>query len=73
MPKGEEIDPFLIRLKAICDQLVVMGATPDEGLMVRTFLNVVSEEWETFVQGILGRATLPNWEDIWAALRQEEI
>ena len=28
---------------------------------------------ETFVQSILGRATLPQWEEMWAALRQEEI
>ena len=73
MHEGEEIDPFLIRVKAIRDQLVAMGATRDEGLLVRTALNAVSKEWETFVQGILGRATLPNWEDMWTALQQEEI
>ena len=36
-------------------------------------LNAVSEEWETFVQSIRGRASLPNWEELRAALRQEEI
>jgi len=41
--------------------------------MVRTALNAVSEDWETFVQSILGRETLPSWEEMWAALRQEEI
>ena len=40
---------------------------------MRTTLNVVSEEWETFVQSILGRATLLSWVDMWAILRQEEI
>ena len=50
MMKGEEIDPFLFRLQAIRDQLIGMGANPDEGLLVRTTLNVVSKEWETFVQ-----------------------
>ena len=50
-----------------------MGATPDEGLLVRTALNAVSKEWETFVQSILGRAALPSWADMWAILRQEEI
>ena len=73
MHKGEEIDPFLIRLKAIRDQLVAMEATPDDGLMVRTALNAIIDDWETFVQSILGRAQLPNWEDMWATLRQEEI
>jgi len=41
--------------------------------MVRTAMNAVSEDWETFVQSILGRATLPSWEEMWAALRREEI
>ena len=58
MQKGEEIDPFLIRLQGIRDQLASVGATPDVGLMVRTTLNVVTKDWETFVQGILGRAAL---------------
>lgn len=41
--------------------------------MVRTALNAVTEDWETFVQSILGRASLPSWEEMWASLRQEEI
>ena len=50
-----------------------MGSTPDPKFLVRTALNVVSEEWETFVQSILGRATLSSWEEMWATLRQEEL
>ena len=73
MMKGEEIDSFLFKLQAIRDQLIGMGANPDEGLLVRTALNVVSEEWETFVQSIQGRAMLPSWADMWAILHQKEI
>ena len=73
MQKGEQIDTFLGRLKEIRDQLTSIGATLDQELMVRTALNTVSEEWETFVQSILGRANLPNWEKLWVALRQKEI
>jgi len=73
MQKGKQIDPFLDRLKEIRDQSTSIGATPDQELMVRTALNAVSEDWEVFVQSILGRATLPYWEETWAALRQEEI
>jgi len=64
MQKGGQIDHFLKRLKEIRDQLTSIGATPDLELMVRTALNTVSEEWETFVQSILGRANLPNWEEL---------
>ena len=41
--------------------------------MVKTALNAVTEDWETFVQNILGKASLPSWEEMWAALRWEEI
>ena len=73
MPKGEEIDPFLLRLQGIHDQLTSMGSTPGPKFMVRTALNAVSKEWETFVQSILGRENLPDWEELWVDLRQEEI
>ena len=73
MKKGQLIDTFLEELNEIRDQLTAIGATPDQELMVRTALNVVSEEWEVFVQSILGRGTLLPWDEMWAALRQEEI
>ena len=73
MQKGEEIDPFLFRLQNIRDQLIAMGATPNEGLLVRTALNAITEEWETFVQSIFGKVALPSWADMWGILCQEEI
>ena len=73
MQKGEQIDHFLSWLKEIQDQLTSIGATPDEKMLVRTALNTVSEEWETVFQSILSRGDLPDWEELWAALRQEEI
>lgn len=69
MQKGEEIDPFLLRLQGIQDQLTSVGSTLDPEFMIRTALNAVTEDWETFVQSILGRASLPSWEKMWAALR----
>ena len=41
--------------------------------MVRTALNAVSKDWEVFLQSTLGRTSLPDWEELWAALCQEEI
>ncbi len=64
MQKGEQINTFLSRLKEIRDQLTSIGATPDQELMVRTAINAVSEDWEVFVQSILGRSNLPNWEKL---------
>ena len=69
MKKGDSIDTFLGGLNEIRDQLTAIEATSDQELMVRTSLNVVSEDWEVFVQSILGRGTLPPWDNMWAPLR----
>ena len=68
MQKGEEIYPFLLRLQGIRDQLTSVGSTPYLEFMVGTSLNAVIEDWETFVQSILGRETLPSWEEMWESL-----
>ena len=41
--------------------------------MVRTTLSGVSDEWQVFIQSILGRERLPSWEEMWEALQQEEL
>ena len=41
--------------------------------MVRIDLNAPTDEWETFVQSILGRADLPDWDSLWSVLHQEEL
>ena len=69
MQKGEEINPFLLRLQGIRDQLTFAGSTLDPEFMVRIALNAVTEDWETFVQSILGRRTLPPWDEMWETLR----
>ena len=73
MTKGEDIEHFLFRLQSIRDQLTAIGATIDDAVTVWTALNAVTNEWETFVQSILGRADLPNWDNLWSILRQEEL
>lgn len=72
MAKGEDMVHFLFRLQSIKDNLTATGAKVDD-VMVRTTLNSVSDEWETFVQGIFGRVDLPDWDSLWSILRQEEL
>lgn len=69
MQKGERIDLFFTKLQETQDEFAAMGSTPQGSEMVRLALNSVSEEWQVFVQSILGRATLPNWDEMWAALK----
>ena len=49
------------------------GHTPKDSKLVRLALNFVSNEWQIFVHSILGRATLPNWDEMGAPLKQEEL
>lgn len=60
MQKGEEIHPFLLKLQGIRDHITSMGSTLVPEFLVRTTMNAISEEWETFVQSILGKETLPS-------------
>ena len=73
LTKGEDMEHFLIRLQVIRDQLTTTSATIDDAVIVRIALNAVMDEWETFVQSILGRANLPDWDSLWSILRQEEL
>ena len=73
MTMGEDIEHFLFRLQSFRDQLTATGATVDDAVIVRATLNAVTDEWETFVQSILGRANLPDWDSLWSILRQEEL
>lgn len=50
-----------------------MGSTPQDTELVRLPLNSVSDEWQSFVQSILGKETFLNWDEMWAILKQEEL
>jgi len=64
---------FFLRLHEILSQLTSIGSTLDLEFMLRIALIAVSKEWETFIQSILGSATLLGWEEMWTALHHEEI
>ena len=73
MQKGEVFKSFLQCLQDTRDQLAAVGSTSQSTAMVRIALNGVSDEWQVFVQSILGRERLPSWEEMWATLQQEEL
>jgi len=73
MQKGEGVNSYLQRLQVTRYQLAAVGSTAQSTAMVRTALNGVSDEWQVFVQSILGRERLPSWEEMWVALQHEEL
>eukprot|EP00253_Pinus_taeda_P002906 PITA_02906 len=73
MQKGEGVNIYLQHLQDARDQLTTMGSTPQLTAIVRIALNGVSDEWQVFIQSILGRERLPSWEEMWVTLQQEEL
>jgi len=67
------VDPFLTKLKETRDELFAAGHTPQDSELDRLAFNFVSDEWQIFVQSIMGRAALLNWDEMWAAVKQEEL
>ena len=63
--KGESIDSFLSKVQEVQDQWAVIGLVPQPIEMVRLALSSVLEEWQVFVQSILGRERLSDWEGMW--------
>ena len=54
MKKGERFDS-LSRIQENRDQLSAVGSAPRDSELVRLTLNSVSEDYQVFVQSILGR------------------
>ena len=65
MTKGEDMEHFLFKLHSIKDQLTATVEMDDDFVIVRTSLKAITDELETFVQIMLGRADLPDWDSFW--------
>jgi hypothetical protein len=72
MTKVENVVTYLTRLTQVRDELGVVGEAIVESELVRTKLNGVSKQWVVFVEGIVAREKLPNWECLWDDFVQEE-
>lgn len=73
MKKGKIIDNFLTKLQEVRDQLVAIGEAHQPTELVWLTLNNVSDDWQVFVQSILGRDTLLKWDKMWSDLQQLEL
>jgi hypothetical protein len=72
MTKAENVVTYLTRLTQVRDELGDMGEAIVDSELVRTSLNGVSKQWVVFVEGIVAREKLPNWERLWDDFVQEE-
>jgi hypothetical protein len=72
MTKAENVVTYLTRLTQVGDDLGVVGEATVDSDLVRTTLNGVSKQWVVFVEGIVAREKIPNWECLWDDFVQEE-
>jgi hypothetical protein len=73
MAKGESVVTYLTKFTQIRDELAVVGEAVDETELVRTALNGFTKQWEVFVQGVVAREKLLDWERLWDDFTQEEL
>jgi hypothetical protein len=72
MTKAENVVTYLTRLTQVRDELGVVREAIVDIDIVRTTLNGVSKQWVIFVEGIVYREKLPNFECLWDNFVKEE-
>ena len=72
MNGGEGVTTYLTRISAVWDELAAVGEKVAPTELVRTAVNRASKSWGAFVQAIVGRENLPDWERLWDDFVQEE-
>ena len=72
MIKSESITSYFIRIVELRDKLRTNGDNIEDKELVMTTLNGLPPSWESFIQTISGRTTLPKFDRLWANCTQEE-
>jgi len=73
MAKGESVVTYLTKFTQIRDELASVGEAVDESELERTALNGFTTQWEVFVQGVVAREKLLDWERLWNDITREEL
>ena len=73
MDKTNGVTAYLTKITSVRDELVVVGETIPPTELVQITLNGLPKTWESFVDGIVARENLPNWEKLWDYYIQNEI
>jgi hypothetical protein len=73
MLKTNLVTSYLGRFTQIRDELAMVREIVDPNFMVRTYLNNFSKPLVSFVQGIVFKEVMPNWERLWDDFVQDEL
>lgn len=73
MQKDENATVYLTRIQEVCDEMATIGEKPMDTKLVLVALNGFTKDWHTFIQSIIGRDKLSDWECLWSDFTQEEL
>ena len=71
--KGDTISTYLNKLTTYRDELGSVGITTANDDMVSLALLGLPKNWHNYQDLVNGREKLPDWEQLWSDLMQEEI
>jgi hypothetical protein len=71
MMKGDTVAILFMKLPEIKEQLETIGGIMSDKEIVLTTLNNLPKSWEPFLQSIIGRESLPTFENLWTDCTQE--
>ena len=71
--KGDTISTYLNKLTTYRDEFGSVGITIADNDMVSLALLSLLKSWHSYQDSVNGREKLPDWEQLWSDLMQEEI
>ena len=73
MAKTNSAATYLTKITLVRDELAAVGETIAPTELVRIALNGLPKTWENFLDGIVARENLPDWQRLWDDFIQNEI
>ena len=73
MAKIDSTIAYLTKITLVRDELAVVGEIIAPSKLLRIALNGLPKTWQNFVDGIVARENLPDWERLWDDCIQNEI
>jgi len=73
MAKTNSARTYLTKITSVRDELAAAGEIIAPTELVRISLDGLPKTWENFVDGIVARENLPDWERLWDDCIQNEI
>jgi hypothetical protein len=73
MEKGDSIPKYLMKFVQCRDELGSVGITVIDDDLVSLDLLGIPKSWHSYQDSVNGREKLPDWEQLWLDLAQEEF